>query len=102
MYRPQGDQTMHAVLEEGQQHFSSVGEARRWLAKEEGFMDHVWTQDGLAVGWKQQGRPGDGFLALHVNVWQILVDGRKANLPDASPSNIRRASSAPSRVNATD
>lgn len=89
MYRPHGDGTMHAVLEEGQQHFSSLKEARDWLAGKEKFMDHVWTQDGLVVGWKQQGRPEDGFLALHVAVWQIFVNGAKPNLPGASPSRIR-------------
>lgn len=89
MYRPQGDGTMHVVMEEGQQHFSSVGEARNWLAKEERFTDYVWTRDGLAVGWKQQARPGDGYLALHVDVWQILVDGKKPNLPGATPQRVR-------------
>ncbi len=80
---------MHAVLEEGQQHFSSVNEAQRWLAKREKFMDYVSTRDGLVVGWKQQARPGDGYLALSVEVWQILIDGRKPKWPDASPSKIR-------------
>ena len=89
MYRPQGDGTMHAVLEEGQQHFSSVSEARRWLAKKERFTDYVWTRDGLAVGWKQQARPGDGYLALHVDFWQILVDGKKPSLLGASPHRVR-------------
>ena len=89
MYRPQGDGTMHAVLEEGQQHFSSVREARNWLAKQEKFMEFVWTRDGLAVGWKEQARPGDGYLALSVDVWQLLVDGKKPKLPGASPSKIR-------------
>lgn len=88
MYRPQGDGTMHAVLEEGQQHFDSIGEARRWLGKQEEWMDYVWDREGLAVGWKQQGRPDDGFIALQVNVWQILVHGKKAQLPGATPSRI--------------
>jgi hypothetical protein len=36
-------------------------------------MDCVWTRDGLVVGWKQEGRPEDGFLALQVGVWQIFI-----------------------------
>ena len=80
---------MHAVLEEGQQHFSSLGEARNWLTKKEQLMDYVSTRDGIVVGWRQQGRPGDGFLALSVEVWQILIDGRKPMWPGASPSKIR-------------
>ncbi len=90
MYRPTGDGTMHAVLEEGQQHFSNYTEARSWITKQERFTDCVWTRDGLLVGWKQQGRPEDGFLALHVGVWQIFIDGKKPSLPAASPSKIRR------------
>jgi hypothetical protein len=90
MYRPTGDGTMHAVLEEGQQHFSNYSEARSFITKQERFTDCVWTRDGLLVGWKQQGRLEDGFLALHVAVWQIFIDGKKPNLPGASPSKIRR------------
>ncbi len=90
IYRPQGDGTMHAVLEEGQQHFPNYTEAQTWISKKQRFTDHVWTRDGLVVGWKQQGRPGDGFLALHVSVWQIFIDGKKPNLPGAAPSKIRR------------
>jgi hypothetical protein len=90
MYRPGGDGTMHAVLEEGQQHFSSYAEAKGWIAKQERVADYVWTRDGLVIGWKQQGRPADGFLALHVDVWQVFIDGKKPSLPGASPSKIRR------------
>lgn len=89
MYRPEGDGSMHAVLEEGQQHFSSLVEAQNWLTEKKRFMDYVWTKDGLLVGWKQQGRPQDGFLALHVEVWQILIDGKKPALSGASSSKIR-------------
>jgi hypothetical protein len=80
---------MHAVLEEGQQHFSSMDEARDWLAKKDALMDYVWTQDGLVVGWEQKSRPGDGYLALNVEVWQIMINGEKPDLPGASPENIR-------------
>ncbi len=89
MYRPQGDGSIHAVVEEGQQHFSSMDEARDCLAKQEKFIDYVSTRDGLIVGWEQQARPGDGYLALSVEVWQILINGRKPKWPTAAPSKIR-------------
>lgn len=95
MYRPYGDGSMHAVLEEGQQHFSSAREAYAWLAKEERFMEYVWTNDGVAVGWKQQARPKDGTLALTVEVWQIFVNGKRVVLKGSSPSKIRIFSAAP-------
>jgi hypothetical protein len=85
MYRPTGDGTMHAVLEEGQQHFRSTAEALVWLRSRH----CVWTRDGMAVGWRQSARPGDGFLALHVEVWQIMVNGRKPVLPGAQSARIR-------------
>jgi hypothetical protein len=90
MYRPTGNGKMHAVLEEGQQHFSNYTEARSWITEQERFMDCVWTRDGLVVGWKQEGRPEDGFLALQVGVWQIFIGNKKPSLHGASPSKIRR------------
>jgi hypothetical protein len=81
---------MHAVLEEGQQHFSNYTEAKNWITEQQRFTDCVWTRDGLVVGWKQEGRQKDGFLALQVDVWQILIGGKKPSLPGASPSQIRR------------
>ncbi len=90
MYRPVGDGTMHAVLEEGQQHFSTVQEAYLWIKGRERFVDCVWTKDGLVMGWRHQSRPGDGYLALSAEVWQVFVNGRKANLArGASGSNVR-------------
>jgi hypothetical protein len=97
MYRPQGDGSLHAVLEEGQQHFSSVKAARDWFTKQKQGMDYVATSDGLIVGWNQQARPGDGYLALRVEVWQILIDGEKPRWTQASPSKIRV--SAPPHAN---
>ncbi len=77
MYRPYGDGTMHVVLEEGQQHFDSLSAAHEWLNKKSQWTEYVWTSDGLVVGWKEQKRPKDGFIALRVDVWQIYVDGKK-------------------------
>ncbi len=80
---------MHAVLQEGQMPFTNINEAYTWLKESERFMDLVWTNDGLVVGWKQQGRPGDGYLALSVEVWQILINGKKPFLKGAEPKKIQ-------------
>jgi hypothetical protein len=95
MYCPQGDGSMHAVLDEGQMPFITLGEAHAWLRKAERFMDLVWTDDGLVVGWKTQARPDDGYLALHVQVWQILVGGKKPCLKGAEPANIQLSADHP-------
>ena len=89
MYRPYGDGTMHAILQEGQMPFKNIDEAYAWLKKSERFMDLVWTKDGLVVGWKQQGRPDDGYLALSVEVWQVLINGKKPVIKGAEPQKIR-------------
>lgn len=90
MYRPTGDGTLHAVLEEGQQHFASEREAYEWLGEKKKFGNYVWDRDGLVVGWKQQRRPEDGFVALHVDVWQLYVNGKRADTSKgASPSRIK-------------
>lgn len=93
MYRPYGDGSMHAVLEEGQQHFESIADAHVWLAKREKFMDYAWNSDGLVVGWKQQSRPEDGYLALKVEVWQVLIRGAKAALRNGASNQALRVSS---------
>jgi hypothetical protein len=93
IYRPYGDGSMHAVLEEGQQHFESIADAHVWLAKREKFMDYVWNSDGLVVGWKQQSRPEDGYLALSVEVWQIFIRGAKAALRNGASNKALQVSS---------
>jgi hypothetical protein len=77
MYRPAGDRDMHAVLEEGQQHFHSEEEVYPWLAWQQERMNWVYSSDGLVVGWREEIRPSDGFAALLVDVWQIYVQGKK-------------------------
>lgn len=67
------------VVEEGQQHFKSVDEAMAWL-KDRSWMPFVYRDDGLVVGWgKVLPR-----RQLNVEVWQILVDGKK---PDRLPGS---------------
>jgi hypothetical protein len=60
------------VTEEGQQHFKTVGEALEWIGGRN-WMGSVYRDDGLMVGWQKN-------LArkqLSVQVWQILIDGKK-------------------------
>jgi len=96
MYRPQGDGSMHAVLEEGQMRFTSLDDAYTWLKKSERFMDFVWTEDGLVVGWKKQARSDDDHLALSVEVWQLFVRGKKPALKGAEAAKIKISTAVPS------
>ncbi len=60
------------VTEEGQQHFKTAEEAIRWI-KQNDWMPFVYRDDGLTVGWdKNLDR-----MQLSVDVWQILIDGKK-------------------------
>jgi len=93
-YRPSGDRDMHAVLEEGQQHFSSQEEVYPWLIwqRYNGRRDVKYTSDGLVVVWQEQRHPvAANYSALSVDVWQIYVDGKK-------PSGLRGASDGAIKV----
>jgi hypothetical protein len=72
------------VVEEGQQHFKTQDEALTWLSEQK-WAPHVWTSDGLAVGWRK-------YLPrrqLNVDVWQIYIDGEKpAKLPGSQDDSI--------------
>jgi hypothetical protein len=60
------------VAEEGQLHFKTVEEALRWIADRHA-IGFVCRDDGLMVGWyKDLARK-----QLNVDVWQILIDGKK-------------------------
>lgn len=77
-----------AVVEEGQQHFSSVEEAIDWVHKREKLesMAYVYTPAGLVVGWKTV----PDREQLHVDVWQLLINGKKpVDIPGASSTAIR-------------
>lgn len=88
-YRPDGDGTLHAVLEEGQQHFDTVEGAIAWLEWQSRWNQLKWSSDGLVVGWKEQRRESDGFIALTVDVWQLYILGRKPfNLTGASNGSL--------------
>jgi hypothetical protein len=58
--------------DEGQQHFKTVEEAVKWI-KDRAYCPFVYRDDGLLVGWdKTLNRE-----QLSVEVWQILIDGKK-------------------------
>ena len=89
MYRPFGDRDLHAVLQEVQQHFNTTEEALAWLERQKTWHDLRWTSDGLAVAWREQARPEDGFIMLSTEVWQIYIRGRKPkSFPWASDKSI--------------
>ena len=87
LYHPGGGRNVHAVLDEGQQHFCSEMEVMDWLRLRENG-DCVHTNDGLVVWWRQDKGPGP--LILHVEVSQIYINGEKPkNLPDAQNNKIK-------------
>ncbi len=60
------------VTEEGQQHFKTLDEAMKWIQKR-AWMPFVYREDGLMVAWdKNLDR-----MQLSVEVWQILINGKK-------------------------
>lgn len=72
------------VTEEGQQHFKTVEEALKWI-KACDYCPFVYRGDGLMVGW-------DKTLPrkqLDVEVWQILINGKKPQqLPGSQDDKI--------------
>jgi hypothetical protein len=58
---------------EGQQHFETPEEAMKWI-KQRDSMPYAYRDDGLMVGWYKD----LSGVKLGVDVWQILIDGKKA------------------------
>jgi hypothetical protein len=81
IYRPAGKGDTHAVLEEGQQFFSSEDELYEWVewAKRWGGELH-YTSDGLLMRWSTRHRgpeePGPR-RSLSVDVVQLMLRGKK-------------------------
>src|SRR4051812_45046493 len=73
------------VIEEGQQHFKTTNDALQWIRQYQQYMPFVYRNDGLMVGW-------DKTLPrrqLNVNVWQIMIDGKKpTSLPGSEDDKI--------------
>jgi hypothetical protein len=73
------------VLEEGQQNFSTLEEATKWLRDRTQWLPFVYTQDGLVVSWGKTLEREQ----LNVEVWQLCVMHRKPNLlSGAADANI--------------
>jgi len=89
-YSPGGGLGVHAVVEEGQQHFCSEDEAIEWLHWENERMQWVYTGDGLVVGFSVSDHPLGKRMALAVDVWQFYINGEKPkHLLGAQPDRIR-------------
>ncbi len=72
------------VTEEGEQRFKSVEEAQEWIKKRT-WMPFVYRDDGLMVGWNKN----FPRKQLSVEVWQILIDGKKpTQLPGSENQKI--------------
>lgn len=77
------DGIKRCVAEEGQRHFTNTTDAVAWVKKSGGNWDYVYNDSGLVVGMDKQPpsleeRKKDDFPGtLHVDVWQIYIDGEK-------------------------
>jgi uncharacterized protein len=72
---------------EGQQHFATVEEALKWIKwmKKRDWPPVVYRGDGLMVGWAKN----HSEKKLIVEVWQILIDGKKPQrLPGSQDDTI--------------
>lgn len=87
-YSPGGGLGVHAVVEEGQQHFSSKSEVLDWLLWRNELFDYVYTSDGLVVGWYTQQDKKSDQIALGLKIWQIYIDGRKPSELKGSSNNL--------------
>jgi hypothetical protein len=70
--------------DEGQQDFKTVEEVIKW-SKERDWLTFVYRDNGLMVGWNKF----LGGKTLHVEVWQVLIDGKKPKrLPGSQDDKI--------------
>ncbi len=71
------------VLEEGVQHFGTLPEAIHWIENQS--VPCVYRDDGLVVGWSKTPERRQ----LNVEVWQILIAGKKpTQLPGSQNERI--------------
>lgn len=84
IYSPGGNDIVHTVVEEGQQHFYSQIEAIDWLNWQDKDLHYVYSSDGLVVGWYARKEESSHSTALSVQVWQFYIQGKKpSRLPGA-------------------
>jgi hypothetical protein len=60
------------VVEEGQMHFATVGEAMDWIEAQKQQSPLAYRNDGLLVAWDKTPERNQ----LNVDVWQITIDGK--------------------------
>ena len=70
---PKHEGISRGVLEEGQQNFKNMEEAMIWLNKQKDIFPLVYSDDGLVVSYAKY-LPRE---QLTVDVWQILINGKK-------------------------
>ncbi|MBH02940.1 MAG: hypothetical protein CMP08_02260 [Xanthomonadales bacterium] len=69
--------------EEGVRNYDNIDDATIWMQIRRLYF--VYNNDGLVLGWR---RDGD---ALHVELWQFLIDGEKpTRMPDSNSDRITR------------
>jgi hypothetical protein len=75
-WMPKHNGISRGVLEEGRQHFKSIDAALDWIKTQAGYYPIVYRDDGLLVGFgKNLSRE-----QINVDVWQILVGGKKPKM----------------------
>jgi hypothetical protein len=80
---PSHNGVVRGVLEEGQRHFDSEGEAIIWL--ENSILPYgLWTRDGLVIECTKRRDNSGAVRTLAVNVWQIYIGDEK---PTALPGS---------------
>ncbi len=85
-----GNDKIHTVIEEGQQHFFSANEAIEWLSWLDSRMHYVYTSDGLVLGWEFQCDQKSSKKALNVQIWQFYIKGKKPDkMEDAKDNQIK-------------
>lgn len=87
-YYSGGGRRIHAVIEEGQQHFCSESEALDWLIWRNEQLDYVYSSNGLVIGWYTQKDEKSDQIALAVKIWQIYINGDKPNDINDSQNNM--------------
>ena len=82
------------VLQEGQQHFKTTADAREWIKKQSGYYPTVYRGDGLLVSFGKVPERRQ----VNIEVWQILIGGKKpTELPGSEDAKVTRSAAAPSR-----
>jgi hypothetical protein len=75
------------VVQEAERHFATAKQAQQFLTQSRDFMDWVYTNDGLVVGFSKITGRGN---QVNIDVWQLLINGSKPEmLEGAKPESIK-------------